>query len=86
MAAAARVLTSPLSLSLGCCRQHYIITRKLRKIDCENQWCFHSRRHRNPCHNCQCDRYFGPDASETVTAVRPEFCPECYPYYSQRRR
>ncbi|KAI0371033.1 hypothetical protein BV20DRAFT_206456 [Pilatotrama ljubarskyi] len=65
---------------------HYIITRKLRKIDCESQWCYHSRRHRNPCHNCSCDRYYGPDASETITAVRPEFCPECYPFYSQRRR
>ena len=31
-------------------------------------------------------QYFGPDASETVTAVKPEFCPECYPYYNQRRR
>ncbi|KAH9858630.1 hypothetical protein C2E23DRAFT_880092 [Lenzites betulinus] len=65
---------------------HYIITKKLRKLDCENQWCIHSVMHRNPCHGCACDRYFGPDASETITAVRPEFCPECYPYYSKRRR
>ncbi|KAI0743904.1 hypothetical protein C8Q80DRAFT_1272532 [Daedaleopsis nitida] len=65
---------------------HYIITKKLRKIDCENAFCYNSRRHRNPCHDCMCDRYFGPDASETITAVRSEFCPECYPYFGQRRR
>ncbi|KAH9940507.1 uncharacterized protein BXZ73DRAFT_98934 [Epithele typhae] len=61
---------------------HYIITRKLRKIDCESPYCYNSRRHPNPCPGCSCDRYFGPDASEKVIAVYRGYCPECAPYYA----
>ncbi|OCH85809.1 hypothetical protein OBBRIDRAFT_283706 [Obba rivulosa] len=60
---------------------HYIITKKLCKHDCWNPRCIHSASHPNPCHNCQCDRYLGPDLKETVTASSRDFCPECKPWY-----
>ncbi|KAI0930316.1 hypothetical protein AcW1_009044 [Taiwanofungus camphoratus] len=64
---------------------HYIIERKTGKIDCNNPYCTFSVRHRNPCVNCTCERFYGPDAKETVLAVRPEFCPECKPWYQANR-
>lgn len=65
---------------------HYIIEHKLSKIDCDNQYCIYSKRHRNPCLNCSCDRFYGPDASETVLGVRKDFCPECKPWYRRDGR
>ncbi|EIW63113.1 uncharacterized protein TRAVEDRAFT_43419 [Trametes versicolor FP-101664 SS1] len=65
---------------------HYIITKKLRKHDCQSPWCWNSIRHRCPPNSgCSCDRYFGPDANETVTEVSPDFCPECAPHFGPKR-
>lgn len=36
--------------------QHYIITRKLSKIDCNSRRCVHSANHRKPCHDCCCEK------------------------------
>ncbi|CAL1707540.1 unnamed protein product [Somion occarium] len=60
---------------------HYVITRKVSKIDCNNPYCALSRAHRNPCHGCMHDHYYGPDASETITARTSEFCDECHAYW-----
>ncbi|KZT26736.1 hypothetical protein NEOLEDRAFT_1062416, partial [Neolentinus lepideus HHB14362 ss-1] len=60
---------------------HYVVTRKVRKLDCGNQYCIHSIRHPNPCPNCQCDRYYGPDAKETVTKTTTDYCSECHYWY-----
>ncbi|GBE81083.1 hypothetical protein SCP_0308080 [Sparassis crispa] len=60
---------------------HYIITVKTGKIDCNNPYCVHSQRHRTPCHNCACEKFYGPDASETVTSFSRDYCPECRPWY-----
>ncbi|KDQ53482.1 hypothetical protein JAAARDRAFT_425687 [Jaapia argillacea MUCL 33604] len=68
---------------------HYVVTRKVRKIDCRSQYCINSVKHSNPCPGCQCERYFGPDAKETVTAVSKEYCDQCHYWYrgagAQRR-
>ncbi|KAI0728179.1 hypothetical protein C8Q72DRAFT_885692 [Fomitopsis betulina] len=63
---------------------HYIIENKRAQVDCGSPWCVHSRKHRMPCHNCACEKYFGPDASETVLGLRPGFCPECRPWYKNQ--
>ncbi|KAH9948997.1 hypothetical protein B0H21DRAFT_689082, partial [Amylocystis lapponica] len=63
---------------------HYIIERKTGKVDCNNDRCTKSVRHRNPCPNCTCERYYGPDAKETITSVSKNFCPECSPWYKGR--
>ncbi|KZT71033.1 hypothetical protein DAEQUDRAFT_764257 [Daedalea quercina L-15889] len=63
---------------------HYIIENKKAKVDCGSPWCVHSRKHRTPCPNCACEKYYGPDASETVLGLRPGFCPECRPWYKNQ--
>lgn len=61
---------------------HYIIERRVGKVDCEDSHCTKSIRHPRPCHNCSCEKYYGPDAKETVTSVSKTFCPECSPWYN----
>ncbi|KAI9459084.1 hypothetical protein F5148DRAFT_1276825 [Russula earlei] len=68
-------------------------TKKLRKIDCNNRYCVWSIAHPQPvslCQPCYCDKFFGPDAKETVTASTPEYCSDCHYWYrgpgQQRRR
>ncbi|KAI9463652.1 hypothetical protein BJY52DRAFT_1115651, partial [Lactarius psammicola] len=73
---------------------HYVITKKLRKIDCGNRYCVWSIAHPQPasvCQPCYCDKFFGPDAKETVTANTHEYCSDCHYWYrgagqQQRRR
>ncbi|KAH9061259.1 hypothetical protein EDB87DRAFT_1560406, partial [Lactarius vividus] len=73
---------------------HYVITKKLRKIDCGNRYCVWSIAHPQPasaCQPCYCEKFFGPDAKETVTASTPEYCSDCHYWYrgagqQQRRR
>ncbi|EIM81248.1 uncharacterized protein STEHIDRAFT_66971 [Stereum hirsutum FP-91666 SS1] len=69
---------------------HYVITKKLRKIDCNNSHCSYSRRHPSNCSPCQCEKFLGPDAAETITARTEEYCSECHYWYrgpgAQRRR
>ncbi|KAI9442234.1 hypothetical protein H4582DRAFT_1927259 [Lactarius indigo] len=73
---------------------HYVITKKLRKIDCGNRYCVWSIAHPQPasvCQPCICEKFFGPDAKETVTASTPEYCSDCHYWYrgagqQQRRR
>ncbi|KAF9475547.1 hypothetical protein BDN70DRAFT_813977, partial [Pholiota conissans] len=70
---------------------HYIITRKVRKDDCNDRFCIFSARHpeANCVHCPECKRYFGPDASETITLRTPEYCRECEYWYKgpgSRRR
>ncbi|KAH9978758.1 hypothetical protein BGW80DRAFT_1280760 [Lactifluus volemus] len=60
---------------------HYVITKKLRKIDCGNRYCVWSIDHPKLCHPCYCDKFFGPDAKETVTASTPEYCSDCDYWY-----
>ncbi|TFK75425.1 hypothetical protein BDN72DRAFT_738046, partial [Pluteus cervinus] len=61
---------------------HYIITRKLAKIDCRSQYCLHSVNHASNCPHCpSCDRYLGPDHSETVTQTTTEYCTACAYWY-----
>ncbi|KAF8472913.1 hypothetical protein DFH94DRAFT_142868 [Russula ochroleuca] len=69
-------------------------TKKLRRIDCNNRYCVWSKAHPQPvnlCQPCYCDKFFGPDAKETVTASTPDYCSDCHYWYrgpgqQQRRR
>ncbi|KJA19913.1 hypothetical protein HYPSUDRAFT_204167 [Hypholoma sublateritium FD-334 SS-4] len=68
---------------------HYIITKKLRKDDCDSRFCIFSARHpRADCPSCpHCTRYLGPDASETITLRTAAFCRECeYWFHGPGRR
>jgi len=59
---------------------HYKVTKKVAKIDCKNQWCTHSVYHLPNCANCEegrCERFFGPDAKETITLEVPDYCNHC---------
>ncbi|KAG2059024.1 hypothetical protein BDR06DRAFT_949650 [Suillus hirtellus] len=56
---------------------HYKVTRKLKKIDCYNQYCIHSVYHPRNCPDCHCERYFGPDARETITHRTADYCVSC---------
>lgn len=61
---------------------HYVITRKLRKIDCCSPYCTWSVRHPEDCPNCDThEKYLGPDAKETILGNVNEFCDQCRPYW-----
>ncbi|VDB95103.1 unnamed protein product [Peniophora sp. CBMAI 1063] len=60
---------------------HYVITKKLRKNDCGSRWCAASVAHPKDCRNCQCDKFLGPDASETITCRTDEYCSTCHYWY-----
>jgi len=60
---------------------HYVITNKLRKYDCNNQFCALSVKHNPDCQDCQCDKFMGPDRSEKVTATTPNYCGLCQYWY-----
>ncbi|KAL4244007.1 hypothetical protein ABKN59_010677 [Abortiporus biennis] len=66
---------------------HYVITKKLRKVDCYSPYCIHSARHKNPCPDCSHhEKFLGPDLKETVTCVSKEFCDQCQYWYQKGRR
>ncbi|KIP10854.1 hypothetical protein PHLGIDRAFT_115001 [Phlebiopsis gigantea 11061_1 CR5-6] len=60
---------------------HYVITRKVNKIDCNSPYCTWSSRHRQPCNPCDHEKYLGPDAKETITGSVNDFCDQCRPYW-----
>ncbi|KAI0311962.1 hypothetical protein OF83DRAFT_702512, partial [Amylostereum chailletii] len=62
-------------------QQHYVITKKLRVHDCRNRYCASSSAHPRNCDNCTCDKFLGPDLTETVTAVTEEYCSDCHYWY-----
>ncbi|KAI0092961.1 hypothetical protein BDY19DRAFT_399383 [Irpex rosettiformis] len=65
---------------------HYVITRKIRKIDCNKPTCVHSAQHRTPCNHCDYhEKFLGPDASEKIISVNPEFCDSCKPFWYDQR-
>ncbi|KAF8658250.1 hypothetical protein AX16_002026 [Volvariella volvacea WC 439] len=62
---------------------HYIITKKLVKIDCNDPFCIHSSAHPDPCPHCpSCNRYLGPDRTETVTRTTKDYCTTCQYWYN----
>ncbi|KAH8119418.1 hypothetical protein DFH11DRAFT_1564915 [Phellopilus nigrolimitatus] len=67
---------------------HYIITRKVSKIDCGSKRCVHSALHKRPCPDCCCEKFMGPDREERVTLTVPDkYCDHCaYWYQSKGRR
>ncbi|EJD02949.1 uncharacterized protein FOMMEDRAFT_20143 [Fomitiporia mediterranea MF3/22] len=67
---------------------HYVITRKVSKIDCGNKRCVHSAMHRRPCPDCYCEKFMGPDREERVTlTIGDKYCDHCsYWYQSKGRR
>ncbi|KIL66203.1 hypothetical protein M378DRAFT_75602, partial [Amanita muscaria Koide BX008] len=61
---------------------HYVITKRVGKIDCLNPYCIYSKNHVENCPHCPtCKRYYGPDARETVTLQTKEYCNECKWWY-----
>ncbi|EGN99769.1 hypothetical protein SERLA73DRAFT_179966 [Serpula lacrymans var. lacrymans S7.3] len=68
---------------------HYKVTKKVRKLDCMSPYCIHSSRHPSYCPDCHCDRFFGPDAKETITLTTKEYCTSCQYWFkggAQQRR
>ncbi|TFL04518.1 hypothetical protein BDV98DRAFT_319951 [Pterulicium gracile] len=60
---------------------HYVTTRKVNKRDCRDRYCTHSSRHTQPCDCSHCERYLGPDCSETITHTTTDLCKNCVGYY-----
>ncbi|KZT41488.1 hypothetical protein SISSUDRAFT_1126454 [Sistotremastrum suecicum HHB10207 ss-3] len=71
--------------SHGC--GHYVITKRVDKVDCGSPRCKHSNRHDPNCRDCfgTCSQYLGPDRSETVTQRVKDFCDSCHQYYFIRK-
>lgn len=67
---------------------HYVITKKVCKLDCNNRYCIWSSLHPPSCHPCLCEKFLGPDAKETVTLRSEQYCSECHYWYrgAGRRR
>ncbi|KAA1472898.1 hypothetical protein DENSPDRAFT_839276 [Dentipellis sp. KUC8613] len=60
---------------------HYVVTKKLRKVDCGNRYCYYSSKHPDHCPNCYCDKFLGPDVSENITMRTPDYCNDCHYWY-----
>ncbi|KLO14298.1 hypothetical protein SCHPADRAFT_889422 [Schizopora paradoxa] len=66
---------------------HYLITRKVKKIDCMSRTCTHSSRHIVPCRDCNCEKFVGPDREERITKTLPEdYCDHCEKWYRRKSR
>ncbi|KAI0049836.1 hypothetical protein FA95DRAFT_1488342 [Auriscalpium vulgare] len=77
-----RPRSPPHSEGTKCGCGHYVITKEVRKIDCNSRQCSWSNAHPQRCEPCYCEKFIGPDRLETVTAYTEEYCGDCHYWYA----